>query len=881
MLFRLTAANLTTRRLRTLLTVMAIAFSVALVVAMTSGFAAFENAADSFMGRYAGVVDAKIGRTTDITRGIDRMVVTELEADPRVRRAWGRLDTDAPLPQAPGVNSGLTTPRAALVGVERAKDPLLDWLKLNEGRWFEPGEDAVVIDHNLAERQQVKPGGKLKLRGQHGEIELPVVGVVHMTGAFGALTQSKIYAPLPIVQRFVYGDRAPDVFTSLSVQLAPAVDVPAFADAWTQRLAAVDPLLKFKLTRTTREEVDKNLAGLRLLSTLGGEVALLTAAFIIFSTLSMGVSERQRVLATLRAIGMNKWQVATTVVGEAALLATAGILIGVPLGYAGATVLVKFLSQRFSISPALDWPGVLIAGGSALLAAVAASLMPAWQATRVDPLEAMTPLADSGRDRLPRLATVVGLLLIAIDPLLFTLPYDGPYSREIRFYGHFVLGLPALMIGFFLIAPALVLLLTQTLGRLISLAMRVPFAVMRQQTSDSNWRAAGTSAALMVGLATLVVMQTQGHSSLKSWTLPTNFPDVFVYTQSISGLTPESQEAIRRSPLIKPEDFMPIGALNPEVGPGVLGLIQGIALPGSTMYVAVEPDRAFRLMELDFRQGNPEEAAKLLASGRHVVVTEEFHKVRGVGVGDTITFKSRTAGMLEYKIAGVVWSPGIDVMISTFDVGQQFEQQSQACVFGSLENARNDFGLRNVFMVCANLKQLGLPREKVTEQLQAELNDKGLRVADVRQLKHMIESGLQHLLNAASIVAWSALAVASLGVANAIAAGVRTRMWQFGILRSIGLSRATLLRVVLVEAILLGCIGAAMGLLCGSVMVFDSRHLLAMTIGHEPPLSVPWRVIGIGAGAVIAVSVLASLTSALGVARREPLSLLQAGRAAA
>jgi putative ABC transport system permease protein len=415
----------------------------------------------------------------------------------------------------------------------------------------------------------------------------------------------------------------------------------------------------------------------------------------------------------------------------------------------------------------------------------------------------------------------------------------------------------------------------------IAVVLRVPFALMRQQTSDSNWRAAGTCAALMVGLATLVVMQTQGHSSLKSWTLPTNFPDVFVYTQSISGLTPESQEAIRKSPLVKPEDFMPIGALNPEMGPGILGLIRGVALPGATMYIAVEPDRAFRLMELDFRQGNPEEAARLMAEGRYVVVTEEFHRLRGVRVGDSVQFKSRTEGMLDYKVAGVVWSPGIDVMISTFDVGQQFEQQSQACVFGSLENARRDFGLRNVFMVCANLREMGLPRDKIAEQLQTELSDKGLRVADVRHLKHMIESGLQHLLNAASMVAWSALAVASLGVANAIAAGVRTRMWQFGILRSIGLSRSTLLRVVLVEALLLGSIGAAMGLLCGGVMVFDSRHLLAMTIGHEPPLTVPWRVVGIGAGAVVAVSVLASLVSAVGVARREPLSLLQAGRAAA
>ena len=880
MLLRLTVANLTTRRVRTALTLLAIAFSVALVVAMTSGFAAFQAAADGFMGRYAGVVDAKVGRTSDPTKGIDRSIVSALQRDPRVKRVFGRLDSDAPLPAVEGERTGVFAPRASIVGVERQNDPLLDWLKLSSGRWFEPGERGFVIDDTLADRQKLKAGDEITLEGQHGKLTMPVVGIVHMTGAFGQLMQAKVYAPLAITQQFVYGDGAPDVFSSLSIQFQPDVDASRFNNDWTERLGTLDPLLKLKLTRTSREDLDKNFAGLRLLSTLGGEVALLTAAFIIFSTLSMGVTERQRVLATLRAIGMGRRQVAITVVGEAVLLATTGVLIGVPLGYGGAALIVQFLAKRFSVAPTIDWTGVAVAGGSAMLAAVVASLLPAWSATRVDPLEAMTPLADSGRDRFPFKALLVGMLLIAIDPLIFILPYGWQNEREVRFVIHFVLGLPALMLGFFLVGPALVTVFTQTLGRLLTLIARVPYAVMRQQTSDSNWRAAGTCAALMVGLATLVVMQTQGNSSLRSWRLPTNFPDVFIYTRSISGLTPQSQEAIRNSPLIKPEDYMPIGALNPQLGPGLLGVAAIKFMPKATMYIAVDPSRAFRLMELEFRHGNAAEAAKLMASGRSVVVTEDFQKSRGVSMGDTIQLRSRTEGLVDYKVAGIVWSPGIDVMISTFDVGQQFEDQSAACVFGSLENARADFGLQNVFMICANLREMGISREEAVKHLQSELNDKGLRVADVRELKYTIEKGLRHLLDAASLVAWSALAVASLGVANAIAAGVRTRMWQFGILRSIGLSRMALLRVVLVEAVLLGCIGAAMGLLCGAVMTYDSKHLLTLVIGHDPPLAIPWGIIAIGAGVVVLVSVLASLSSALGVARREPLSLLQAGRAA-
>ena len=50
--------------------------------------------------------------------------------------------------------------------------------------------------------------------------------------------------------------------------------------------------------------------------------------------------------------------------------------------------------------------------------------------------------------------------------------------------------------------------------------------------------------------------------------------------------------------------------------------------------------------------------------------------------------------------------------------------------------------------------------------------------------------GLQRLLLLVSTVAFAAMAVASLGVTNTIMASIRSRRWQFGILRSIGVTRA-------------------------------------------------------------------------------------------
>jgi putative ABC transport system permease protein len=863
--------------MRAILTVAAIALSVALVVAMTSGFASIESAAGEYIGRFMGAIDAEIVRTNDPGKGIDQSLLERLGNDPDIELAIPRLHSDAPLPHLQ-TGSPMTS-RASLVGVDRSVDPLLNWMKINAGRWFEPGERGAVIDQGLHEKSGLKVGDMLKMTGQHGAVEVPITGIVHKPGIFAAMMQT-VYLPLDVAQDFVFGKDSPRRISLVRIKFKPDIDADALQARWTGWLTEIDPLLKYKATRQKRAEIDSNFRSLRLLSALGGAVAMLSATFIIFSTLSMGVAERQRTLAMLRAIGMSKSQTARYVLGEGVAIGSLGVAFGVPIGFAFTAIVVWLLQPIIELSPRLDPLGVLLGGGGAVLASAVASLLPAWQATRIDPLEAMTPLAGQNSDRFPWRITLAGLLLVAIDPLVLFFPFTHPLERDIRFWAHFAIGLPSVMIGFFLLAPAIVWTLTNTLGPALSLIVRVPFAVVRQQLSGGIWRSAGTCAALMVGLSVLIVMQTQGNSSLNSWKLPDRFPDIFIFTRSLSGLSPDAQQKIRSSPLLQADDVMPIGAFAPEVGGGIMGLI-GTRVPGATMFVAVEPDRAFRLMQLDFREGNPDDAARLLAQGKHIVVTEEFKRLKNLGVGNKLTLKSRTKGEIEFTIAGVVWSPGIDVMVNSFDISQQFEQQSAACVFGSLDDARTFFDVENVYLMCANFREMGVPKELLTEQLREQLQDDSLAVADVRQLKDTIQQGLRRLLLVASAVAWGALLVAGLGVTNTIIASIRSRTWQFGVLRSIGLTRATLMRIIMCEALLLGLIGASMGVLCGLLMTINARQLMTIAIGHHPPISVPWDIVALGTGVVIGISLLASVIPAIKLARTEPLSLLQAGRSAA
>ena len=182
-------------------------------------------------------------------------------------------------------------------------------------------------------------------------------------------------------------------------------------------------------------------------------------------------------------------------------------------------------------------------------------------------------------------------------------------------------------------------------------------------------------------------------------------------------------------------------------------------------------------------------------------------------------------------------------------------------------------------MFAANL-QGGIDKADLLKNVQKELGDRGLIAGDVRQIKYEIERAFYHLLDLVSTVAVAAMVLASLGVTNAIMASVRSRRWQFGVLRSVGLGRGDLLRMILAEAVMLGLVGAALGLVAGLEIAIDARKLSGAVLGYSPPMHVPWSIVACGCLAVVVVSLAASLWPALDGALAQPLDLLQAGRAA-
>jgi len=883
---KLAFSNLLVHRARTILTTAAIALSVSLVVAVTSGYASVEAMAYKFANRYMGSADAIITKPHFASPLFSEAVVNVLQKDPDVKRVTGRRETDNIFTD-PADKTKIH--KQHLVGLRRPTDTRIENLDPTSGKWFDtPDGNVVVLDQVAAQLANVSVGDMYKLIGPHETLDLKVVGIVQKPQVLAEHIQS-IYLPLETLQKFADPGKPPMV-DRVMVDLKPGVSQEQWLAKCKAEVGAVDPNLTYRLGRDVRKVVDSNLQGVQLLSYLGGSVSMLAATFIIFSALSMGVTERSRTLAMMRAIGAQRSQVARLVILEGLVLSFTAVLVGVPLGWFWLFLLkLKFrhiMPQGFTIS----WGGILFAGGGSMLAALLASLLPAWWATRVRPLEAMAPSAKPPSRRVPYLCAIAGLILVSVDPLILFLHWDqilagrvvNPLAmqRQITLAGHFALGLPTMMLGFFLLAPIFVVALETIFGPLVAWTLRLTSSLLRQQLSGGVWRAAGTCAALMVGLSILIAMETQGNSMLKAWELPDKFPDVFIISWA-SGLTDPEIERLAHARGIMPGNLLPIAVAAPEF-PSVLGqsgagaMLFAAAEPDATLFLGLDPAKGMDMMKLNFVQGNRDDAVRMMQHGDAVIITDEFHQLKHLNLGGTLPLKT-DKGTVNFKVAGVVSSPGMDLINARFDMGQQFDQRTAGSIFGSLGDARKYFGADTIHLFAANLMP-GEDKEKVMAELKTELAGKDLQAGDVRQIKQQMEATFHDILLLVSIVPFAAMFVASLGVTNTIMASIRTRRWQLGVLRSIGLTRSQLIRLVFSEALLVGVVASGLGLFAGAIMATDGHQLSLLITGFNPAVAVPWGFVTIGVVAVVVVSVLAGAWPAINVARAQPLFLLQGGR---
>jgi len=160
----------------------------------------------------------------------------------------------------------------------------------------------------------------------------------------------------------------------------------------TKSLAAavnsVDPELPLAGVQTMDDILIEQLAPDRFaLALFGGfaAAALLLAAIGVYGVMAFGVAQRTQEFGVRMALGAQRSRVLHLVLKEGAILAVIGSLIGL----VGAYVVGRLMQSTLYGVPAFDMVAFGAVALVLLAAALLASLLPAWRASRVDPMYAL------------------------------------------------------------------------------------------------------------------------------------------------------------------------------------------------------------------------------------------------------------------------------------------------------------------------------------------------------------------------------------------------------------------------------------------------------------------------------------------------------------
>jgi putative ABC transport system permease protein len=395
------SAGRRTQRLRAALVVSEVALAVMLVVTASLLIKSFVRLQDVDPGFVpGGVIAAQVslppGKYDQPGKivGFQEAVVTRLAATSGVRDA-GSTDL---LPFSGGGNTGsYSSPDIVLPpgapfphALIRSADPgFLKTLGLTllRGRWFDAsdttsGRRVVVVDRLLVDRywRGQDPIGKRIEHGGGPANPWTVVGVV-------AAVKSRALDD-PSVKETIYFPMAQDPKLDLVFAVRTTGDPAALASALREAVHSVDPeqpvFDMMTMAQRMEDAAQPRRAPAMLLSVFGG-LAMVLAMLGVYGVLAFSVAQRTSEFGVRMALGATAADIASLVLRMGSLLVAAGIAIGM-----GAYLALSHLVATLLFgTPALD-PAMLMAAPVLLAAAaLAACLIPAMRATRVEPANAL------------------------------------------------------------------------------------------------------------------------------------------------------------------------------------------------------------------------------------------------------------------------------------------------------------------------------------------------------------------------------------------------------------------------------------------------------------------------------------------------------------
>ena len=621
-------------------------------------------------------------------------------------------------------------------------------------------------------------------------------------------------------------------------------------------------------------------------------LALLVSSFVISNTFAVLVGQRIRELALLRTLGARGGSLVRMLLIESITVGVVFSLIGALLTFpvgalVGANLTTIMIS--YSITP------ILVSVLLCTIVTVLASLSPARSALRISPISAMSEHTNREVSKPGKIGPIIGALFAIGGVVAVVAALDKATSMERDGNSAIFLGmLAALLLGIavFLITPLVLPPLVRALG-----------AVTRTQTGKlalanalrSPKRTVSTGRAVLVGTLVVSIVLT-GYTVLSASFVKALDQQYPISAQANYSSYDQSEAA---STVTKAEDIASKVKGIKNVQASAVGYAAGVVdytveYEGQT---ANQNSDLVALSSSDLHAILPDENSNL--ADDTVLVPQGFWKA--AGLNESSRLKARgPLGEVELKPVKSATKQNLLIVNPATAAKLQDAKNPQVVANPAAEEAQK----RLEEATASGDQEAQTKAAHLTVTSQARGNSTVILVRAASPLTSSESSTLQTALNRISpdnsfngglqerqtfdqlltvmltftlVMLMLAVVISIIGVANTMTLSVNERRRENAMLRSLGLSRKQLRRMISIEAILITLAAVVLGMVSGGVIGSLSAQIIMSSMSASAPLVLDlpyvWYVV------ILIVGVLAAmLASALPAARSARMSPVEGMR---
>ena len=614
-------------------------------------------------------------------------------------------------------------------------------------------------------------------------------------------------------------------------------------------------------------------------------LALLVSSFVISNTFAVLVGQRTRELALLRTLGARGGSLVRMLLMESLVIGLFFSIIGSAAVYAvGGILNAMFSTFIVSFSPVAFIVGVLMC----TVVTVLASLAPARTALRISPISAMSANTEQAVKKPSIIGGIIGVVFAIAGGILTTAALKDNNGGTAITTIMWACLLYALAV--FLLTPWILLPLVRIIG-----------SVLRGQTGKlalanslrSPKRTVSTGRAVLVGTLVIGIVLT-GHSVLS-----TSIAKELDRLYPVTAYAPFGESSVTNSSasVTKAKDVADKikGLKNVEavsVG-SAAGVIEYTAKPDNADSINLK-DNVMSLSNDDLHKVSTGESNINLKDDEVLVPQDIWDlgkfdnntRLKLTGPLGTVEAKPIKA---ETKEPFFVVNPATGAKVQDASnpqpaTNEQAMPEDPAAQEALMKAAKENPALARSFAARGTATMV-LMRAKTpltssdNSQLQSELakaND-GTEFQGGLRIRKSNDQTLSIMLNASLILLALAVVIAVIGVANTMTLSVNERRRENAMLRSLGLSRKQLRRMVSTEAVMITLGALAMGIVSGVLIGLVLSRVLVRAIREAmemvPALPITGMVLVLVVGLLAAFA--ASAIPAFRSARQSPVEGLR------